>query len=1545
MKKLLTSLLMGWLFFGIVHAQYCLPTYGFDCTSGDYIDGVQFNTISNLFTGCANPSTSNYSNYTSMSTSVLPGSSYTISLTPDPSWGQGFAVWIDFNQNFSFGDPGELVFQSTVTGNTTQTGIVTIPAGASPGATRMRVMCQYATIPLASDYCTTTASFGETEDYTVIIGTPSPDDIGVTMVYGPISGCGLSAATVINVDITNFGSNTQTTPTVSFNVDGGPVTTETTPYVIPTGSTFPYTFVGTANLSVPGWHTIKAWTSLPNDGFTPNDTATITVLHKPAINTYPFIETFDVSATTIPAGWENSTADQSIDWYFTSGITYPGPYPTADHTTGTTGYYAVVNDYSDHDSTILITPCFDLTGLTAPEFSFWSHSFNSTNNPFYDCNLHIDLNHNGNMIYDVIPSIANQGNMWMLHVIDLSPYAGEIVAVRFRADNANNNGYSHNLAIDDIGLKELLPQDAQAFDVTAPTSSCGLNMEQITTEIVNVGSQSFTSIPLSYQIDGGTWVNETYTGAAVNPYDTLTYTFTTLGNLSAFMIHTITVVTHLPGDTNFGDDTVTVQVENIPVIASFPYFQNFDQNAGGWQSFGTNNSWEWGAPAGFTINTPYTAPNVWTTSLTNDYNDAENSYVLSPCFDFSLINVPVIEMAIWWETELNYDGAVLQSTIDNGLTWQNVGAYLDPVNWYNKNFLFGTGSPGGPFNPNDECWAGTGPGWVIAKHDLTGLGGQSAVRFRIAFASDPSVTYDGFAFDNVLIYDKPPFDFGVIALGPTTPLSLCSSPTTPIEVVIENFGSQAQSNIQVVAEITGTTTTTLSGTYTPSIPVGGTANFTVGTLNTNTPGMYYVKAYTSNAADGLHLNDTSYFSISVSPTPVNPTVNSPVSCFADSLLLLASGNPSGVDYFWYDAATGGNLLAINDSFQTPFLTASTTYYVVGKSKVKYEVGPETNSFGAGFGTSFTTGNGLTFDVLNPDGVTIDSVLVYPGSGGNMTMIISNAAGQIVSASNILVPTPTSSGAPTKVAVGISVPFGTGYVMSGGSSVPTSLYFNYTGATYPYTDLGNNVSITNTNNGLGTSNGYYYFFYDWDISAYQCESNPVPATALIGVAPPVNLGPDAIICGSYLVNATTVTGVTYSWSTGQASPILNITNSGIYAVAVADVNGCIGTDSINVNILPSPTVNLGPDINSCSQSTLLDAGTQALGSTYLWSSNANYANTQTVNVTNAGSYIITVVNPTGCTDSDTINVALNGVDVDLGADIVSCSSPVILNAGNVGANYSWSTGALSQTISVTTPGNYTVIVTKNGCVDVDVINISFGTAPSVDLGPDITACDIATLDAGTAGSIYSWSNGANTQIVNVTQTGTYSVMVSIGNGCGTTDQVNVTIYQSPTANFTYTNPQPAVYNFNSLSSTGSLPFTYSWNFGDGTTSNLQNPQHIYANAGSYQVTLVITHANCGSSTYQTEVTSATGIEDGTLGGDVSIYPNPNNGIFTVTSNNLQADEFSIAVTDIQGRNVYYNVLKNVNGFSQEINLESLAKGVYIVKLSDGTRSGFTRVIIE
>ena len=189
-------------------------------------------------------------------------------------------------------------------------------------------------------------------------------------------------------------------------------------------------------------------------------------------------------------------------------------------------------------------------------------------------------------------------------------------------------------------------------------------------------------------------------------------------------------------------------------ITSYPYLEDFESGDGGWTVDGTNpGPWALGAPAATIINSADSGANAWVTNLTGDYATNENGFVISPVFDLSSLVSPSIELSVWWNSEFGWDGTVLQSSIDGGGSWQNVGAFGDPNNWYTDDDV--DGSPGGQL----EGWTGrefTGNGsggWVIARHALTGLGGESNVIFRVAFASDGSVQDEGFGFDTVRVFE------------------------------------------------------------------------------------------------------------------------------------------------------------------------------------------------------------------------------------------------------------------------------------------------------------------------------------------------------------------------------------------------------------------------------------------------------------------------------------------------------------------------------------------------------------------------------------------------------------------------------------------------------------------------------------------------------------------------------------------------------------------------------------------------------------------------
>jgi bacillolysin len=127
------------------------------------IGKVVFGTISNTSTG-----TTGYENYTAVSTNATRGMAYTITITP--SWtssvySEGYAIFIDYNQDGDFADSGETVWTKATSTTTPVTGSITIPSTAALGTTRVRVSMKYNGTPTSCE----TFSYGQVEDYSINI--------------------------------------------------------------------------------------------------------------------------------------------------------------------------------------------------------------------------------------------------------------------------------------------------------------------------------------------------------------------------------------------------------------------------------------------------------------------------------------------------------------------------------------------------------------------------------------------------------------------------------------------------------------------------------------------------------------------------------------------------------------------------------------------------------------------------------------------------------------------------------------------------------------------------------------------------------------------------------------------------------------------------------------------------------------------------------------------------------------------------------------------------------------------------------------------------------------------------------------------------------------------------------------------------------------------------------------------------------------------------------------------------------------------------------
>jgi len=210
-------------------------------------------------------------------------------------------------------------------------------------------------------------------------------------------------------------------------------------------------------------------------------------------------------------------------------------------------------------------------------------------------------------------------------------------------------------------------------------------------------------------------------------------------------------------------------------------------------------------------------------------------------------------------------------------------------------------------------------------------------------------------------------------------------------------------------------------------------------------------------------------------------------------------------------------------------------------------------------------------------------------------------------------------------------------------------------------------------------------------------------------PSISLDGDSILCSGDSLILTASSGYSYKWNNGETTKSIVVKQSGEFTVMVIDSNGCESTSSIvNVGVLPSPSPEILPSGSTefcLGDSVLL---TSSEGATYNWNSGDT---TQSITTYSSGNYYVTVIDSNGCNAvSNQINITVNDLPlVDLGPDSISVESNTMLDAKNLGATYKWSTGDSTQTILVTVPGTYSVLVTDiNGCSSNDTIFVDITT---------------------------------------------------------------------------------------------------------------------------------------------------------------------------------------------------------------------------------------------
>jgi hypothetical protein len=208
--------------------------------------------------------------------------------------------------------------------------------------------------------------------------------------------------------------------------------------------------------------------------------------------------------------------------------------------------------------------------------------------------------------------------------------------------------------------------------------------------------------------------------------------------------------------TNYGcKDTINKTLHlrpTFPLAEGASYFEGFENGMAGWISSSDTsgiNSWILGKPdKAFGSSEEHSK--AWYTHITDESHHIEQSYVTSPCFNFSGILKPMIKFDMRRLFKENRDGVVLQYTADSGKYWTIVGKKDDGINWYNSVDILG--KPGGKVTG----WSvSQDTGWIEARHSLDKQKGKNNIQFRFAYGSDGTAKgTNGMAFDNLWIGER-----------------------------------------------------------------------------------------------------------------------------------------------------------------------------------------------------------------------------------------------------------------------------------------------------------------------------------------------------------------------------------------------------------------------------------------------------------------------------------------------------------------------------------------------------------------------------------------------------------------------------------------------------------------------------------------------------------------------------------------------------------------------------------------------------------------------
>lgn len=419
--------------------------------------------------------------------------------------------------------------------------------------------------------------------------------------------------------------------------------------------------------------------------------------------------------------------------------------------------------------------------------------------------------------------------------------------------------------------------------------------------------------------------------------------------------------------------------------------------------------------------------------------------------------------------------------------------------------------------------------------------------------------------------------------------------------------------------------------------------------------------------------------------------------------------------------------------------------------------------------------------------------------------------------------------------------------------------------------------------------------------------------------------------SYSINAI-------SW---QSSTSFSGLSAGTYTVYVKDVNGCIGTVEITITepsafVIMTTLVNATCNGSSTGSATIFAAG-GAGTLAYSIDNGITYQSSNTFTNLSAGSYIVIVRDAAGCLGFIGFSIAEpSAINIHEGYLHVSCYGA---NDGAISVSANGGTGAYTYSLNGSTyqtsgyfpglDGGLYVIYVKdaNGCIATSSVTIIEPAALNIVSSVSNVTCSGGnngvidlTIYGGVGVADFSWSNSATSEDIFGLVAGTYSVIVTDGNGCNVTGSYVVTQPSTPiVVNAIVTGTTGTTGAIDATVTGGTSPYTFGWSNG-ATTEDITNVA-----PGVY--TLTVTDALGCITTGVYIVQNTTGIADvNVITQGLQVYPNPANDFVTISIDGFIIQK--IKVLNVLGQIVYEEEPKTSK---IEINTANLNQGAYFIQV--------------